>query len=757
MSSKRIVVAFQSCAAVLGVAFLTACTDSEVAKRQYLESGDQFVAAGKHEEAIVEYRNAVQQDPRFGEARYKLAESYAATGNAQRAYREYIRAADLLPDNAEAQIKAARFLLLAGQFEDAKTRVQRVLDVAPANVEAQVILGNSLAGLRDFDGAVREIEEAIQLDPGRAQTYSTLAALKLATGNREQAKAAFEKAVAVDARSVPARLALAIFQWSTGDPGGAEQSLKQALEIEPTDVRANRALAGLYLGTNRAAQAEPLLKAVVEKAGTVDSKIQLADYYVATNRGNDALRILEPLAAQKEASGAAESRMAAIVYAAGDKARGHSIVDGVIDREPKNSTALLLKARWLSAEGQQAQALERAQAATAADPSSIAAHYQLGTIQAHLRRTKEAIASFGEVLRLNPRAAAAQIQLSRLHLTEGASDTAVQFAEDALTSAPGNPEARANLVRSLIGRRDLGRAETELKALSKEYPNVGVVHALDAALRLQRKDFAGARAAYERALKLNPNSMEALAGITMLDLREKRASEAQARVETRLAAAPDQPQLLLLAAQVYNAQRDFAKAEATLRRLIQIEPGNAVAYTMLARGYLVQGKREEALAEFDQIAGRDPKNIGAQTVAAIIVQQQQNIPEARKRYEQIINAEPRAAVAANNLAWIYADAGENLDEALKLARSAEAQFPDNPDVHDTIGWVYYQKELPSLAITSFERSIAKAPDNPLYHYHLALAYEKGGDQTRARRAAEQALKIKPDFADAQRMLTSMKP
>ena len=46
----------------------------------------------------MQYRNALQQDPRFGEARLKLADAYVQAGDPQSAYREYVRAADLLPE-----------------------------------------------------------------------------------------------------------------------------------------------------------------------------------------------------------------------------------------------------------------------------------------------------------------------------------------------------------------------------------------------------------------------------------------------------------------------------------------------------------------------------------------------------------------------------------------------------------------------------------------------------------------------------------
>ena len=104
-------------AAVLMLVLGLSCArNPEVAKREYLASGDQFFSQKKIKEAIVQYRNAVRQDPRFGEARYKLAEAYVLDGDAARAPREYIRAADLLPKDFLAQLKSSDALLLSLHF-----------------------------------------------------------------------------------------------------------------------------------------------------------------------------------------------------------------------------------------------------------------------------------------------------------------------------------------------------------------------------------------------------------------------------------------------------------------------------------------------------------------------------------------------------------------------------------------------------------------------------------------------------------------
>ena len=102
-------------------------------------------------------------------------------------------------------------------------------------------------------------------------------------------------------------------------------------------------------------------------------------------------------------------------------------------------------------------------------------------------------------------------------------------------------------------------------------------------------------------------------------------------------------------------------------------------------------------------------------------------------------------MAANNLAWIYAEEKQNLDEALQLAQRAVEQMSDFPEAWDTLGWVYFRKQLPILAVEPFERAVSKAPDNPTFHYHLGLALAGSGDRVKSRDSFEMALKLQPDF------------
>jgi tetratricopeptide (TPR) repeat protein len=120
---------------------------------------------------------------------------------------------------------------------------------------------------------------------------------------------------------------------------------------------------------------------------------------------------------------------------------------------------------------------------------------------------------------------------------------------------------------------------------------------------------------------------------------------------------------------------------------------------------------------------------------------------AVKEYEQVLTINPRAGVAANNLAWIYAETGK-LDDAVRLATVAKEAMPDRPEPLDTLGWAYYKKGRYTHALSAFEQAVQRNAENAIYHYHLGLANLKAGEPARARAALQRALQLKSDFPGA---------
>ena len=244
----------------------------------------------------------------------------------------------------------------------------------------------------------------------------------------------------------------------------------------------------------------------------------------------------------------------------------------------------------------------------------------------------------------------------------------------------------------------------------------------------------------------------------MLDIGTRQPAEAIKRIDERLARTPNAAGVHMLAARAQLANKDAAGAEASLRKAIELDSSLLQAYSLLGGLYLSQKKPDEAIAEFERVVAKQPKNIAAHTMIGMILQAQGKGAEAQKRYEQIVTIDSRAAVAANNLAWIYAEADVNLDQALSLAQAAKAELPDQPEVNDTLGFVYLKKNLATLAVPPLRLSVEKDPKNPVYHYRLGVAYSKTGDKDGARKELQEALKLNSAFPgadDAKQILASL--
>ena len=733
------------CVVFAGLLLASACSkDPAVRKQEFLQSGNKYFEAKQYRHAIIEYRNAIQVDPTFGPARARLAEAYARGGEPRLALDEYVRAADLLPRDLEVQIQAGTYLLAAGRPQDALGRAEIALKLQPKDARVHVLHGNALAGLNSFDKALASIEEAIRLDPKRAWTYAQLGAIELARGRRQEAEAAFKRAVSVDPSSIEAQLALGNFYWASGQAAETEAAFSAALELDPDSQSANRAMAALSIASGKPERAEPYLRRIAEIAKDPAAVMTLAEYYMLTGRPKEAIARLEPLATQPTPPADLQHRLARAHAAAGDRPKAHAIVAEITKQNPRDAKAQFIKGQLQAADGQRDAALETLRSAVEIEPSSVEAQFALGQLYASRGDVSGAVNAFREVLKLNPRAAAAQAELARLQLAAGNPAESVRNADEARRNDPRNIGARLALVRALLANGDLDRADRELTPLRKVFPKAASVEALVGSLAVGRKDFAAARAAFERAHALDPASLEGLAGLIAVELQARNVAAARSLVEARLGSGTPTPQLLLLAARTYTSANDLASAEKMLRQAISANASFLPAYALLGQLYVQQQRLDDARNEFEQLARRQSRPVGAMTMSGMILQTQGNAAKAKERYQEVLAVDSRAAVAANNLAWMYAESGEKLDEALKLAQTATEAMPDVPEMMDTLGWVYYKKNLPRLAIPLFSRCIEKAPQSAMYHYHLGLAYRQAGDTGRARTAFRKALEHSPD-------------
>ena len=156
-------------------------TSPEAQKAKHRDRGIAYYDKGQYQEAVIEFKNVTQADPKDADGHYRLALSYLKLTTLQDlrlAFDELKKAVELNPQNRDAQLKLAELYLLGKEPAKAREHADTVLASAPQDIEGLVLRGKSLIGEKEFDQGIRELKKALEADPKkRHHLHSTALAI----------------------------------------------------------------------------------------------------------------------------------------------------------------------------------------------------------------------------------------------------------------------------------------------------------------------------------------------------------------------------------------------------------------------------------------------------------------------------------------------------------------------------------------------------------------------------------------------------
>ncbi|PYS66919.1 MAG: hypothetical protein DMF69_24620, partial [Acidobacteria bacterium] len=256
---------------------------------------------------------------------------------------------------------------------------------------------------------------------------------------------------------------------------------------------------------------------------------------------------------------------------------------------------------------------------------------------------------------------------------------------------------------------------------------------------------------WENALKIDGANFTALSSIVDYHSRKQEFDQAHGRIDQVINANPKNASLHFIKANIYAFQRNSQGAEAELRKSLELDPNYIAAYNSLAALYINNNQQDRAIAEFQKVIALRPENPAGYTMIGMLEDARKNYDMAAESYRKALQQDPNAVIAANNLAWLYAVTGKgNLDEAVRLAQGVVQKNPNVAGFVDTLGWVYYKKNLHAAAVEQLQKAVsldeqsAKAVNsNPsaAYRYHLGMALKGKGDYIGAKRELETCLRL----------------
>ncbi|MBL6955957.1 MAG: tetratricopeptide repeat protein [Chlorobium phaeobacteroides] len=259
-------------------------------------------------------------------------------------------------------------------------------------------------------------------------------------------------------------------------------------------------------------------------------------------------------------------------------------------------------------------------------------------------------------------------------------------------------------------------------------------------------------------------------------------------VEELVSFYPSESTVYVLRGMFLRVQKRYRDAGADFLRALEIDSHNIFAWEEYASAYMSQEDYEQVVSTVSQARKRTGRSslrldvfegyalfrsenlrksvdvlekalsseiedkpswllVQAHITLAMAYDRLQDQLKSISAYKDVLSLDPENALALNNLAYLYAERGENLNEAIEYAKTAVESDPDNPVYLDTLGWLYYKTGEYGKAREYLEKALAKDPDEPEIYDHLAEIYRALGKETRAKEFREKADELRGGEAE----------
>lgn len=671
--------------AVFAAAALASDPDSGWAKQaetivsNYYQDAQTRYDKGDYEGAVIQLKNALQQNSANLSARILIGRAYLQLGD---------------PFSAEKELRHAR---VEGADEEllivplasamfALKRYREVLDELSVNnrseeVEAglRVVRGQCFLALGELTKAESEFRQSEELRPDAAMPTIGLARVSSRRGNMLAAKKRIERALEKDPENFFAWFINGTLARRLGDIRAALYSFDKSLALNADHAPARLSRARLLVETGRIDEAAEDLKILKEilpdnpftayiEAFVSRHRGDKEGYLYALDKSNSLLRGMDRDELLGEPS---QLLLAGVVnYALGNYNDAHNYLREHIARDQFNAGSRALLGRILLRRGAVNDALTMLRTAVDLAPSDPELQRLVGL---------------------------ALMRLGQHYLASEAFEKAIELA-------PGKAKLRTNLALNLLHR---GKSEEAVETL-------------------------------EEALASADDIVEPAMMLGLINLRNGKYDEALNALNMVVARDPDNPLVYNLLSSVYWGKGERETARRNLERAIQLDPDYVSAHRNLARMDLREGNVAAAKERFRSMVTMPGAGVGPLIDLANIEEDAGNLREAVSLLTKAQNEAPDKADAQIKLVSLLARMGDG-DAAVRAARKLDNKVADDPAVLEVLGKTELAFGKVEDAANAFRRLAKIVPDDPKRQLHVARLQVSAEDLTGAHVTLKRAL------------------
>ena len=224
--------------------------------------GATFAAIDKDSESLMQYKYALEIDPRNPQVYNNLGLTYKKIGDYKKATESFKTSLSIKPNFPEACNNLALSLKEEMKVDDAINYLNKAIEFKPNYLEAFYNLGNTLTVKGDFRKAINAFKKAIELKPDYFDALNNLGATYNLYKDYSNALKSISKALKIRPNIADAYNNLGTAELNLENESEAIKSYNKAIKIDPKFVLAYSNLCGLYERSNQLKK----LKETINKA-----------------------------------------------------------------------------------------------------------------------------------------------------------------------------------------------------------------------------------------------------------------------------------------------------------------------------------------------------------------------------------------------------------------------------------------------------------------------------------------------------------
>lgn len=639
-------------------------TDSLVdleAAQAYFVKGNRLKDAGRLDEAIANYKKALEFNWEDAEYHKKLAEVY----------------------------------VLQGEFESAIACCNLALKFKPNFAAAYLTMGNALHAQDKLEMAIKAYLQALEIQPIFAEANANLGSMYYKLGQLAQATNYYQKALVINPNLCSVNVMLGDVLQQQGKLDAAIACYQKVLQLQPGDTRTAEKLSSLTAQQQRETADRNFIELEPESGAQQPVSVDKDEGYG-----------LQPSSINLPPSQTLENLNTPFTNPAevSEQVTSLNVPDsGQLANYQEVEPYKRLAEDYL-VQGKIKEAIAACQQALKIRPDFIHAYVTLGNALQAGGKIEAAIRSYFQALELQPNFAEVRANIGSMYFKMGRLEEAIAYYQQAIALSPDLAGAHWNLGKVYHKHGDIEAAIACFKRTSELNPQlVGADFHFNLANRLfsqGKRDEA--IESYEKAIAIKPDWAEAYGNIGSARLQQGDLDSAIASYLQAVALKPELEVLHFNLGNSYLQQNKYEEAITHYQNTLRIKPDWPEVHANLGSCFSMQGRLEEALTSYQEALRLKPD--WAEVYCRMGHIQKQDKPlEAIVHFEKAIECNPKFSEAHQQLCDLLSHS-TNLAGARKVADKYCENCGENAPVMSATAYVfsYLQSGVSKQAIQKLE-------------------------------------------------------